>query len=211
MYGVDVSHHQRHGLVDWRHISQGSQFAICRATYGEAQDREVLNHYEDARSHGLITGLYHFFRPSQPVDKQIAAFDRVAQKVELGPGDIYPFLDIEMDPFPTKQHVEASWNDGCLQFVEAIEALYGGCGVYCNLADWVRLGSPQWVLERPIWAANWTREDEPLAPGGKWDIWQHRVGPYVANGVGGFYASGGLSIDQNVAKNLPLLAGARAK
>jgi hypothetical protein len=74
---------------------------------------------------------------------------------------------------------------------------YGAAQTYLNRSDWIRLGRPQWVLERPIWCAHWD-VSEPLVPGDNdAAIWQAKVGPLPG--------THGAPIDQDYADSLVLV------
>ncbi|HEY3496152.1 MAG TPA: glycoside hydrolase family 25 protein [Polyangiaceae bacterium] len=204
-YGIDLSHHQRASSVPWATIAQTATFCICRTSYGaELRDCEIANHIHEARLSGLTVGVYHFFRPHHDAAKQFELFRSVVSSVNAClPGDIVPFVDIEADPVPAPGvAVAPSWSDPARELVERISAEYNGCGVYITAREFGFLGSPAWVLERPLWVAHY-RNGSPATPAGRAaHIHQHRVGPYAPDGPGGVFG-GGLVLDQNRAL-LPL-------
>lgn len=171
-HGIDISHHNS---PDWDLVSQTSQFAICRATYGTAKDRKVDRHVRDAQNHGMKFGLYHFFRASRSVNDQLQAFIDVANSVGYGLGDIWPCLDLEDD---VKDHLDPTWNERAKKLYDGLVKVFGGCIVYITQRDWKRLGEPSWVLLSSLWVAHWN-VTRPAAPGGAaWVMWQYKVGPY---------------------------------
>lgn len=205
-FGIDVSHHQAARVVPWATIAQTATFCICRSGYGALlRDREVANHMKAARAHGLKVGLYHFFRSIHSVSSQLDLFRSVADQVGCQTGDIVPFVDIEKDPVPASgAEVEPAWSEPARQLVEAIASEVGGCGVYITQREFKMLGSPEWVLQRPIWCAHYTKGAPDTPANRPVHIHQHRVGLYDPNGPGGYYGSqGGLILDQNRAL-LPL-------
>jgi len=176
---------------------------IARAGYGSARDRHVSEHVARSRDIGAKVGLYLFFRPSEPIEPQLDTLLDVAEAVGLGPGDIVPALDIEQDPIPSPQEVSPDWSAPCLDFVEALEARFGGALVYITQREWGMLGKPEWVLKRPLWVAHYTAAKQPATPGNvPATIWQHRVGAFDPAGPGGYTApkdlpSGSIQLDQN--------------
>lgn len=211
IYGIDVSHHQNPNGVPWAAVGAANGFAICRASYGSAlSDRWFLEHVSRARQNRVHVGAYHFFRPSQPWPKQAELFLRQLRAAGFGPGDIIPWIDIEDDPIPKNQPVTPMWDGACEEFCRAVDREYGQCGVYITRRGWKMLGSPEWVLERPLWVAHYTSAAEPATPGdgiATWTMWQHRVGPFELNGPGGYFKDHP-DLDQNRAKFLPLIVSA---
>jgi lysozyme len=217
-FGIDVSHHQapfpqlhnpkKPGVLSWERIADSSSFAIVRGSYGTMKDRVTAEHVERARSAGLKVGLYHFYRPSQPVVDQLAVFRAQLDLAKIGAGDIVPTIDIEADPFPKPGvHVSPAWQGSVLQFIDAMVSELGDCMVYITQREFGMMGSPQWLLSRPLWVAHYTGAARPATPANKpWTIWQHRVGPYDPNGPGG-YDKARPELDQNRLQGaLPLIA-----
>src|SRR5690242_6189061 len=62
--GIDVSRYQ--DPVDWTKVAAaGVKFAFIKATGGhEDPDPCFEKHWEQAGQAGILTGAYHFFRPS---------------------------------------------------------------------------------------------------------------------------------------------------
>jgi lysozyme len=197
--GIDVSKYQSPTApagVAWPEIAKSSRFAFVRATYGTFRDPLAPAHVARARDAGMLVGLYHFFRPIQPVAEQLAAFASAALQAGLRVGDLAPWLDVEDDPnvaqlTPTvAPAVEAA--------LTGMVALFGECCCYITQRDFGRLGKPACVLERPLAVAHYTAAASPATPAGMpWTYWQNRVGPYLAGGPGGFYQPSVL--DQDVA------------
>jgi lysozyme len=206
MFGIDVSHHQSPAAQPWEKYAAGASFCICRTTYGTMRDRQVGEHMRRARAVGLQVGVYHFYRPTQPVPDQLAAFRAAASAAKYSPGDIIPALDVERDPLPKPGiDVGPKWQEGVLAMLEAMIADFGDAMVYITQREFGMLGKPAWLLERPIWVAHYTGAAKPATPGNKAPlIWQHRVGPFDPNGPGGYDKANPL-LDQNRAVGpLPL-------
>lgn len=205
-YGVDVSHHQAPASLPWAKFGESSSFCICRGSYGTMKDRVTAEHVKRARDVGLKVGLYHFFRPSQPVVDQLAVFRAQLELAKIGVGDIVPVIDVEADPLPKATPVSPAWQGSVLEFVDAMVSELGDCMVYITQREFGMLGAPAWLLTRPLWVAHYSSASKPATPGNKpWTIWQHRVGPYDPNGPGG-YDSAHPVLDQNrLAGALPLV------
>jgi lysozyme len=206
-YGIDVSHHQAPAALHWSHIAETSSFAIVRGSYGTMKDRVTAEHVKRARAVGLKVGLYHFYRPSQPVVDQLAVFRSQLELARVGAGDIIPTIDIEADPIPKPgTHVSPAWQGSILQFIDTMVSEFGNAMVYITQREFGMLGAPAWLLSRPLWVAHYTGASKPATPGNKpWTIWQHRVGPYDPDGPGG-YDQARPELDQNrLAGALPLI------
>lgn len=205
-YGIDVSHWQSPASLPWEKIAAGASFCICRTTYGTTRDRAVAEHMRRARAVGLQVGVYHFFRPSQPVADQLATFRAAAAAAKYQPGDIIPALDVEADPVPKPgTPVSPGWQEGVRWMLDVMVSEFGDAMVYITQREFGMLGKPAWLLERPLWVANYTGAKAPATPGNMpWLLWQHRVGPFQANGPGGYDKARPL-LDQNRASGaLPM-------
>ena len=186
-YGIDVSHHQDPDNLPWSTFEGKVDFVIVRATYGKLSDLSAHDHLRRARDIGAKVGLYHFFRPTQPWLDQLESFtDNINMYCRIG--DIAPVIDIEKDPFPTPGHpVTSKWDEPCRLFTEHLIDSYGDAIVYITQREWQALGTPQWVLDRPLWVAHYTSNPTPATPNNNTPhIWQHRVAPFQHNGPGGY-------------------------
>lgn len=196
--GIDVSTHQRPAAIDWNRLAISHRFVIARATYGTRLDTACAGHVECARSAGLTVGLYHFFRPQQSVEEQLAAFERAASVLGMGPGWLLPALDIERNEQFDGAFTRERYDEQCRAICEAWRQRYGGAIVYTNPADWVALGSPEWLQEYHLWIAHWGAPLPTTPLGMPWAIWQSRVAP-----LPGIYDR---DLDQNEARSpLPII------
>lgn len=202
LFGIDVSHHNP--AQPWAKLN-GCQFAICRNSYGLMKDRMTAQHVAGARAAGLKVGLYHFFRPSQDAQQQLDVFLHGLDAVKIGGGDIVPTLDVELDPLPSATPVTKAWQDGVRRILSGLRDRYGNAMVYITQREFGMLGAPEWLLAFPLWVAHYTAAAKPSTPGNRpWTMWQHRVGPYVADGPGG-YDKAHPDLDQSRAVDLPLI------
>jgi GH25 family lysozyme M1 (1,4-beta-N-acetylmuramidase) len=196
-YGIDLSHFQNPDTLPWESYRGKVNFVIARACYGSRLDERCVEHVRHAREIGAKVGVYSFFRPSLDVDVQFKALVNAITRVGIVPGDIIPALDIEEDTYPTPQPVTPAWSAPTEDFVGRIVALFGDALIYQTQREWRMMGSPAWVLERPLWCAHYSAAASPATPGDRpATIWQHRVGPFVELGPGGSFP-GSPQIDQN--------------
>ena len=206
-YALDLSHFQNPATLPWRRFEGHVDAVIVRACYGaELRDKHAVEHVRRARDIGARCGLYFFYRHVHSVQKQLDLFRSVADDVGLREGDIVPSIDIEHDPFPAPgADVSPTWSKPAAELTARIVELYGDCMVYITQREWGMLGKPGWVTDRPLWTAHY-RDGAPATPGNKPCVMhQHRVGPFVPNGPGG-YDKVRPELDQNrILGPLPLI------
>lgn len=206
-YGIDVSHHQDPAKLPWDEFRGKVDFVIARAAYGENLDRCAVEHVSRARDIGAKVGLYIFFRNIRPLDAQFSALEQIADEIALGPGDIVPTIDVEEDPIPSMRVVNPTWNLIVKDFADRITEKWGNALIYITQHNWHLLGSPAWVLDKPMWVAHYTTNAAPATPGNRLaTIWQHRVGPFDPTGPGGEIDPNGIDQDR-LLMPLPLIGG----
>jgi hypothetical protein len=211
LYGIDVSHHQNPGSMPWEKMNEdGCDFCIVRLTYGLCLDKQAPRHIERARQVGMKVGAYLFFRPSQPVDAQLAAFREAALVANYGhKGDIVPVLDFEDDT--EKRPITPEHSPLAERMMEGLMLGFSSTPLlYITQRDWGRAGKPAWALTYPLWVAHYSAPSrkEPATPAGRpWAIWQHRVGKWLIDGPAGYYKDEAPQLDQNRAQFLPLIGG----
>ncbi len=210
-YGIDVSHFQ--APLQVKACAGKVSFVMVRASFGAAlKDDRCVDHVQAARTIGVAVGLYHFFRPSQSVRAQFNVLCEMAELAGIHEGDIVPALDIERDPFDGEhgRDVDRGWSEPAMYLTDMIVERFGDCIAYVTHREWQAMGSPDWVLDRPLWTAHYTNAAVPSTPGGKQaTIWQHRVGLFDPNGPGGYFEHDRPQIDQDrLYLPLPLIAHA---
>jgi len=201
-YGIDLSHHQNPAKMPWDTWAGKVDFVMVRAAYGATMyDATAGAHVDRARAIGAKVGLYQFFRIGESVDSHLATLHEVMDACRIDDGDIVPALDIEGDPVPPPgKPVQPSWSGPTEELVGRIVETWGNCLVYITQREWHLMGSPSWVLRRPLWTAHYTPAAAPATPGGlPATIWQHRVGTFDPSGPGGFFqaTADGPQVDQN--------------
>jgi hypothetical protein len=174
LFGVDVSTYQLPSAIPF-----GVDFVLARATFGIKPDKRAAAHAEYCRGRCAF-GLYHFFHPSQLVAEQEEAFCSVAKTVDLGEGDLIPWIDVESPKGDGSMPPRPEWCATLLELAGALATRFGQVGFYISQRDWALLGKPSWLPEYPIWAPHWrTSSGKPAVAGGvKATLWQYRVGPY---------------------------------
>jgi hypothetical protein len=182
-YAIDLSHHQAPASVPWKGLLGKVDVVMVRLAYGAAlRDETAAAHIKGARSIAATVGGYQFYRPTQSVDAHFNTLLATIESAGLGAGDVVPALDIEPDTYPTKQPPNPSWAEPCEELVGRIVDHFGDCLVYTTRAYWVQMGSPSWLLERPLWVAHWGVA-KPASPGGvEPALWQHRVAAFDPSG-----------------------------
>lgn len=200
--GIDISHHQLPGTINWTAAADQIDFVIARASYGagtpgEPSDRHFTEHIERARAVGLKIGAYHFYRQIHGVEEQLANFDRQLRTIGgLQHGDILPVLDMEdnrkFDGYPKAQ----LFSEACLRIATAMIEEYGGVILYYSSYFPEYLKSHKtWMRSLPQikhWLADYNRSaGQPRTPySPTWHLHQYKPEPAP------FYSGG--NIDQNV-------------
>lgn len=176
VHGVDLSEHNAPEL-----LPVSAEFVIVRATFGSRKDKRTVDHVNHARETGRAVGLYHFFVPGEAVDHQLANLIEQADLVGYGEGsDVIPWIDIEPPDAAGKMLPCKAWVPSLEDLIEKIETVWGDCGSYISQANFILLGSPSSLLERPLWVPHYrSTAGDPATPGGvRPAIWQYRVGPW---------------------------------
>jgi len=93
--GLDVSHWQ--SRMNWDKVARyGGKFMFAKASEIYAgrvyKDDQYIANIQNARKAGLITGAYHFFRPSSPLTAQCRIF---REQWDKAPADLPPVIDAE--------------------------------------------------------------------------------------------------------------------
>ena len=149
--GVDVSEYQ--GMIDWKQLSAGLDFAFIKATEGSShQDPTFSANFPGAAEAGLLIGAYHFFSFESPGETQAENFVRTVGDLN---GRLPPVVDVELygrfkqEP-PSIEDVRARLDP----LLAALEARYGSKPIlYATQASWsmylkdAYAGYPLWIRE----------------------------------------------------------------
>lgn len=204
-FGIDLSHFQDPRTLPWESWRGVVNFVLVKGCEGGSfKDPAAAEHLRRARDIGAKVGVYCFFRHEQSVDDHLAMLRRVADECRLDAGDVVPAIDIEKEGGSS---VDPSWSASAQALSEGIAATWDDCLIYITQREWRLLGSPSWVLSRPLWVAHYTSAPAPATPAGMPPvIWQKRVGHVDPNGPGGYFANEKPQIDQSVLlQPLPLI------
>jgi GH25 family lysozyme M1 (1,4-beta-N-acetylmuramidase) len=160
MDGFDVSKWQPPTSWDWAALKAHSDellethgrrlFIVCRASYGsKTLDKSFPEYAELIRRYGFVLGAYHFYRQTQPVEEQMAAWELQMKAIGgLQPGEMFPVLDMEENTTNGDGPVNKRlWNRACDEIGDAWKARYGGCILYYSSFFPDMLGGradPQW-------------------------------------------------------------------
>lgn len=166
--GIDVSHFQ--GNVDWARVkAAGNVFGYAKATQGLTEvDPKFSENWAAMGKAGILRGAYHFYQTDDDPDKQLAQF---TSTVTLGPGDLPPMVDVEIE---SKNGIEGSLAAELAQFLTGLQSHYG-------VAPFVYTNSPFWnahigksLGEYPLWIAEYGVKKPKLPKGWTvYSVWQH--------------------------------------
>ncbi len=118
VYGIDVSKWQ--GTIDWAKVkADGVVYAFIRVSDGiNTFDSKFVRNWEEAKKHGILRGVYQYFRPN--VDP-IAQANLVLENLELyGQGELPPVIDAEQSV--TDFTPGTDYSDPIGIWIEAVEA-----------------------------------------------------------------------------------------
>lgn len=211
--GFDLSSHNK-AAINWTLMARDFNFAYARVSVGAEEDTTGAANIRFYRKMGLIAGAYGWFDQRRSIAAQIQVFHEQLRAVELGPGDLYPIVDVEPPPAkpgekPIQLNVE--WWRGILRgILPELFRRYRGVLIYGNLADLTKLALTRgpWDECEIILARFTTLNDPGIVPGLKPPvIWQLRGDkfPTVPPGLAEGYGDGDYWIDLNVAKYLPTI------
>jgi lysozyme len=166
--GIDVSYYQ--GRIDWPSVkAHGVAFGFARVADGAGfVDPAFADNWAGMKAAGVIRGSYQFFRPAEDPSAQAATFVReVRARGGLGPGDLPPALDIEVDgglPAAALRARAGTW-------LAEVEAALGRTPiVYTSPGFWAQLEADATFGRYTLWLAHW---DTPCpALPGSWDRWR---------------------------------------
>jgi len=183
--GIDVSRHQN--LIDWTKVAaDGNSFVFIKATEGgDWVDVNYRSNLIGARSAGLLTGAYHFFRPRTAVQLQIDNFCRTVGSLKSG--DLPPVLDIEVpeewDSIPVPQRLEM-----VLTWLKGVEMRLGAKPIVYLSPSFARdvMKHDSRLAPYPLWIAHYTNAASPRvpAPWSTWKFWQYSETGVVPGIVG---------------------------
>jgi lysozyme len=180
--GIDVSHNN--ATVDWKSVAASAiSFAFAKATEGTTfQDPQFNANYTAMKNNGITRGAYHFFHPNTDALAQAENFLKLVHA--LGPGDLPPALDIEVNDNKTASAIITSvqqWMDAVRTALDCTPIIYTSASFWnANLG-----GTSQFAAHR-LWVAHFTSNPQPNIPTGfpSYKIWQFTEHGAVT-GIGG--------------------------
>jgi hypothetical protein len=202
----DASTWQAPDNWDWPGFAANADGLIARASYGAGtKDRYFQRYAELVRGTGKLFGSYAFYRQTQEWQRQLDVYMAQLMSVQVGPGDVYPALDLENnvtngdgEPLKSKFNVDARL------MAEALRAEYGKCILYMSafFPEWLGARADgsggdawKWILEDGYlhWIADFSRPAGrprvPYTP--DWHI--HQAGPQKTP----LYANGTADVDHD--------------
>ena len=191
VFGIDVSHHQKHitwgdltlycdrkgevfgtGAEDTTYL-QPVWFVFMKSTEGATyQDPQYRRNVKMAQTYGLIKGSYHYMRTTSTIPDQVNNYIR---NTVWEPGDFPPVLDVEIDPEKVRNEIGVErLKEMCLEWLEAIEAYYGVRPIVYTYTLYRR----EFLMDKrfkkyDFWIARYVRHGDrrPKRPD-DWIVWQ---------------------------------------
>jgi hypothetical protein len=172
IYGIDCSAYQG---ADITRYFAGRDFCFVKATEGQhTVDSGWQGRLSQARSAGLVCGVYHYAHPENPVsgdaDHFISSF-----KPEIERGDLIA-VDVEMTAGHSASSVTA-WKD---EWIARVQAAFPShlVGLYCNVNYWLHETTSN--AGDFLWVASYTSAGDPGIEY-PWTIWQYTDSPVDTN------------------------------
>lgn len=173
LHGIDVSHYQEE--IDWdklRAIDQygdtiAFNFAFIKATEGLLIEDDMFDeHWDNAKSHGIVRGAYHYFLPDRSAKIQAANF---TSSVKLKPGDLPPVVDVEELRGKNKQELVRALRE----FIKQIEQAYKVKPVIYSNINFIEDYLADDFKQYPFWIAHYYRNEIPAEDSIQCFFWQH--------------------------------------
>lgn len=170
IHGIDVSRYQH--LIAWEEVKNMQVgpirlgFAFIKATEGIGNtDPQFHRNWKKAKSNDIVRGAYHFFIATKDGKSQAEHF---IKKVDLGPGDLPPVLDVEQRYGVPKAQLQKEVK----KWLETVENYYGITPLIYTNVDFYNqwLGDP--FDKYPLWIAHYYEPERPRI-GRRWLFWQH--------------------------------------
>lgn len=176
IFGIDLSHHQKAGKVDFNALkAAGYEFVMLRAGYGmvsSQKDKAFESHYKAAKAAGLRIGTYHYSY-ALTVEDAIKEADCLLSWIKDKKLD-YP-IAFDIEDKSQKKLTVAERTKIALAFMQRVEA----AGYYTMLyssANWLNKYLDMAALKHfDVWLACYTsKERRDKLYSGSFGMWQCR-------------------------------------
>ena len=147
MKGIDVSNHN--GSINWLSVkSSGVECVYIKATEGTTYiDPYLSNHYNGAKSAGLLTGFYHFLVGSSSPETQAENFYNNIKDKE---NNLWPCLDLEHS-----KNEPDDFMDYALRFIEKFKVLSGMNICIYACPSFIEEKLDKRLTQYPLWCAHY--------------------------------------------------------
>lgn len=145
--GIDLSHYQ--GSPDWSKVAaSGKKFVFIKATEGASLvDGSFAYNWTAAKAAGILRGAYHFFRPAQDVNAQVA---NLTMKLAADWGELPVTIDVEVQDGVPLAQVDAA----VVAFVNMLPPQSRPL-VYTSPGFWALPPSSTLAAKTDLWIAHW--------------------------------------------------------
>ena len=171
IYGIDVSRYQ--GMINWNRLRNALidrlpiRFVIIKSTEGDSHiDTKFRDNFSNAKEHGFIRGVYHFWSNKSSARRQAYFF---LAMVHLQQGDLPPVLDVEHKP---KNISTEEFQQNILTWLHIVEDRYHVKPIiytYYKFKD--QYLSDSRFDDYPYWIAHYYVNQMEYQ--GAWKFWQH--------------------------------------
>jgi len=179
--GIDVSKWQ--GSIDWSAVAaDGIDFAFIRVSDGlHYQDSYFHENWSEAKAHGVVRGVYQFFRSDEdPTAQAQLLLDEMGP---LEPGDLPPVCDVET----ADGQSAATIVDRVQTWLDVVEGALGVKPlIYTSPGVWGSIVQSGAFADYPLWVAHWGASCPTMPTGwSDWVVWQTSDNGSVAGVSGG--------------------------
>lgn len=161
--GIDISRWQREPF-DWAaEKARGTEFMFAKASQARFKDPLYKSHIAAAKSHGILTGSYHYVQPSVDIKAQVETFLAAVE-----PTDLPLAMDFEVaEGRPAAVLRECAW-----AFLNEIEQRTGKTPLFYSYLSFINsMALDSRFAHFPLWLAEYNGRSAPSLIPGPWHTW----------------------------------------
>lgn len=184
--GIDVSNNN--GVINWRDVAKaGYAFALIKATEStDFRDSTFVRNAKVAKERGLITGAYHFARPTRG-DAVAQARFYLSELAKAPAVDMPPIKMLDEEDAGKLNNAQlVTW---CRNFGETIKGAHGSKPLLYASSSFIREHGLHVLADLyDLFVADYTTAKQPDLGGWPhpWKFWQHSQSGNISGHAGAF-------------------------